>query len=112
VRAAAAAAMAQAEGPEVSACLIEALADADSWVRYFAARSLGRHAAAEGAEALSALALGDKAQHVRIAAVEALGRIGGEAAARAVSRLADSAEPDLARAAARALGMMRGGREM
>jgi len=112
VRAAAAAAMAQSEGPEVSTHLMEALADEDSWVRYFAARSLGRREVAESAEALSALARGDKSNHVRIAAVEALGRIGGEAAARAVSPLVNSDDTDLARAAAGALGMMKGGRKI
>jgi HEAT repeat protein len=112
VRAAAAAAMAQSEGPEVSAHLIEALADEDSWVRYFAARSLGRLGAAEGAEPLAALALNDRSNHVRIAAVEALGRVGGEAAVRVVSPLVNSGEPDLARAAAGALGMLGGERKV
>jgi HEAT repeat protein len=111
VRAAAAAAMAQSEGGEVPAHLIEALADEDSWVRYFAARSLGRLEAKESAEALAGLAREEKSNHVRIAAVEALGRIGGETAARAVSPLVDSDEPDLARAAAGALGMLKGGRK-
>lgn len=109
VRAAAAAAMAQSEGDEVSTHLIKALADEDSWVRYFAARSLGRQEAVESAEALAALAQGDKSNHVRIAAVEALGRIGGETAVRAVAPLVNSGEPDLARAAADALGMLQGG---
>lgn len=108
VRAAAAAAMAQAEGPEVSTHLIEALADEDSWVRYFAARSLGRLSVKESAEEVARLAQSDKSNHVRIAAVEALGRIGGETAVRVVSPLVNSAEPDLARAAAGALGMLKG----
>jgi HEAT repeat protein len=110
VRAAAAAAMAQSEGREVSAHLTGALADEDSWVRYFAARSLGRHEATESAAALAALVRDDKSNHVRIAAVEALGRVGGEAAVRAVAPLVNSEEPDLARAAAGALGMMKGAR--
>lgn len=112
VRAAAAAAMAQSEEERVSTHLIGALADEDSWVRYFAARSLGRQEVAESAEALAALAQSDKSNHVRIAAVEALGRIGGETALRAVSPLADSGEPDLARAAVVALGMLKGGRKV
>lgn len=111
VRAAAATAMAQAEGREVSAHLMEALADEDSWVRYFAARSLGRQGASESAEVLAALAQNDRSNHVRIAAVEALGRIGGETAVRVVSPLVNSDEPDLARAAAGALGMMKGGQQ-
>lgn len=110
VRAAAAGALALAEGPEVAASLIEALGDEDSWVRYFAARSLGRLRAAEGAEALAALARDDKANHVRIAAVEALGGIGGETLAAAVTLLLKSDDPDLARAAASALGTTEGGK--
>jgi HEAT repeat protein len=77
-------------------------------VRYFAARSLGRQGVSESAEALAALVRDDKSNHVRIAAVEALGRIGGETAVRAVSPLVNSGEPDLARAAAGALGMTKG----
>lgn len=112
VRAAAASAMAQAEGKEVSTHLINALADEDSWVRYFAARSLSRLSAKESAEALAKLAQDDKSNHVRIAAVEALGRIGGETAVRAVSPLVNSGEPDLARAAVDALGMMKSARKL
>lgn len=112
VRAAAASALAQSEGGEVSTRLIEALADEDSWVRYFAARSLGRLEAKESAEALASLVRDDKSNHVRIAAVEAMGRIGGETAARVISPLINSGEPDLARAAADALGVLRGGRKI
>jgi len=112
VRAAAAAAMAQSEESEVSTHLIEALADDDSWVRYFAARALGRQGVNESAEALDGLAQGDNSNHVRIAAVEALGRIGGETAVSAVSPLVNSDEPDLARAAAGALGMLKGVRKI
>ncbi|MFN2416425.1 MAG: HEAT repeat domain-containing protein [Pyrinomonadaceae bacterium] len=110
VRAAAAGAMALAEGPEVSASLIDALGDDDSWVRYFAARSLGRLKVAESADALAALARDDKASHVRIAAVEALGAVGGETAFGAVAPLLKSDDPDLARVAAGALGMMKSGK--
>jgi len=104
VRAAAAGALAQVEGPEVSTYLVEALADEDSWVRYFAARSLGRRHSAEGADALAGLARTDKSNHVRIAAAEALGHIGGERAAAAVAPLVKSDDPDLARSAVAALG--------
>jgi HEAT repeat protein len=110
VRAAAAGALAMAEGPEVSPALVGALGDDDSWVRYFAARSLGRLKSAESAEALAALARDDKSNHVRIAAVEALGNIGGEAAVAAVAPLLKSDDPDLARVAAEALGMMKSGK--
>jgi HEAT repeat protein len=110
VRAAAAGAMALAEGAEVAASLVDALGDDDSWVRYFAARSLGRLRLAESAAALSALAWDDRANHVRIAAVEALGSIGGETAAEAVLPLLESDDPDLARVAADALGIMKSGK--
>ncbi len=112
VRAAAAAAMAQSERHEVSTHLTEALADEDSWVRYFAARSLGRLEVTESAEALAGLVREDKSNHVRISAVEALGHIGGETARAAVSPLVDSDEPDLARAAAGALDLMKGERKI
>jgi HEAT repeat protein len=112
VRAAAAGAMAQAEEPEVSTHLIEALADEDSWVRYFTARTLGRLSVKESAEALAGLVRDDKSNHVRIAAVEALGHIGGETAVRDISPLVNSDEPDLARAAVNALGMMKGERKI
>ncbi|MET0624544.1 MAG: HEAT repeat domain-containing protein [Pyrinomonadaceae bacterium] len=110
VRAAAAGAMALAEGPEVSASLLEALGDEDSWVRYFATRSLGRLKVAESADALAALARDDKANHVRIAAVEALALIGGETAVKAVAPLLKSDEPDLVRVAVEALGKLKGKR--
>jgi HEAT repeat protein len=112
VRAAAAAAMAQSERQEVSTHLIGALADEDSWVRYFAARSLGRLEVSESAEALAGLVREDKSNHVRISAVEALGHIGGEIARTTVSSLVNSDESDLARAAAGALGMMKGERKI
>ena len=100
--------MAMAEGPEVSSSLIEALADEDSWVRYFAARSLGRLKIPESADALAMLARDDKANHVRIAAVEALGSIGGQTAARAIAPFLKSDEPDLVRAAVNALEIRKG----
>ena len=109
VRAAAAGAMALAEGPEVAASLIEALGDEDSWVRYFAARSLGRLQVVESADALAALARDDSANHVRIAAVEALGGIGVETAAGAIAPLLKSDEPDLVRVANDALSQMKNG---
>jgi HEAT repeat protein len=104
VRAAAASAMASAEGAEVAARLLEALGDEDSWVRYFAARSLGRQQIAESVDALARLARDDRSNHVRIAAVEALGHIGGRSAAGFVAPLVKADEPDLVRAAVRALG--------
>ena len=81
-----------------------ALADPDSWVRYFAACSLGRRADAAALAALGALASHDTAQHVRIAAVEAIGAIGGEAAAEVLAPLVEAETVDVANAAARALG--------
>jgi HEAT repeat protein len=110
VRAAAAGAMALAEGSKVSSCLMEALGDEDSWVRYFAARSLGRRKVVESTEALATLARDDKANHVRIAAVEALGHIGGETAVGAIAPLLKSADADLVRVAAEALGKLKGER--
>ncbi|MEJ5200450.1 MAG: HEAT repeat domain-containing protein, partial [Anaerolineae bacterium] len=75
-------------------------------VRYFAARSLGRHASPEALPALAQVAQGDPAQHVRVSAIEALGRIGGPRAVAVLAPLAEAEDRDTARAALAALGMV------
>jgi HEAT repeat protein len=75
-------------------------------VRYYAARSIGRHAFAEAIDALAELANTDEANPVRIAAMEALGSIGGERAVAVLASLADSDNADLARAALNGLGLI------
>ena len=84
--------------------LIEALRDADPWVRYFAARSLATHRAIESFPALVRIAADDSAMHVRIAALEAIGAIDGTAALDALLPYAEADQLELAGAALRGLG--------
>lgn len=86
--------------------LLNALTDTDPWVRYFAARSLGRHGAPESLDMLGALARDDAANQVRIAAIEALGSIGGARAVAMIAPFIDMADADLSRAALNALGQI------
>jgi HEAT repeat protein len=105
VRAAAACALGHVPGS--SRLLLSGLRDADPWVRYFAARSLGSHSDEAALEALAELAAYDGAPHVRIAAVDAMGDIGGARAVALVAPHIGSDEPALAAAAIRALGRVR-----
>jgi HEAT repeat protein len=105
-RAAAARGLAQVEGTAALQPLLAALEDRDPWVRYYAARSLGRHAFPDALAALARLAQGDPANHVRAAASEALGHIGGARVVSILAPLAESEDRDLARAALSALGLV------
>jgi HEAT repeat protein len=86
--------------------LLAALRDPDHWVRYFAARSVGRHANPESVAALEHLAHNDEASPVRIAAMESLAQIGGARVVAILAPLIDSADPDIARAALGGLGLI------
>jgi len=103
-RAAAAQALAHIPSREVLSVLRGALEDPDPWVRYFAARSAGRQADRAALPILERIARADDQQHVRIAAVEAIGGIGGDAAVGLLAAIADTAPPEVARAAIEALG--------
>jgi HEAT repeat protein len=103
-RAAAAQALAYVDAPEASAALRHAVQDADPWVRYFSASSLGRKADAAALPLLETLARGDRLEHVRLAAVDAIGALGGSAAAGVLGVLADAEDAALAAAALRSLG--------
>jgi len=86
--------------------LRKAAGDADAWVRYFAASSLGHQGDGNALDILTLLATTDAAPHVRIAAIEAIGRIGGDSALAILSPLiADDTEIGLA--AIRASGGIR-----
>ena len=103
VRAAAALAMASLDDRSSRESLIAALRDSDSWVRYFAAKSLGRRVSVESIPALSQLLGEEKLDHVRIAALQAIGQMSSREASEILeSHLTDS-NPDVARAAAAAL---------
>jgi HEAT repeat protein len=106
VRAAAAAAFAQVAPPTALPHLHDALNDSDSWVRYFAARSLGKHRRGESLEALARAASGDEASHVRIAAVDSLGQIDGPGAVAVLTSFVESPDLNLARAALKSLGQI------
>ncbi|MDC3960359.1 HEAT repeat domain-containing protein [Polyangium jinanense] len=93
-----------AEG-RVVACLVDALGDADAWVRYFACKSLGRLGDEASAPRIAAL-LDDEAGHVRVGAVEALAYLRGEVAAAALQKAAEERDPDVQRAALIGLGLM------
>jgi HEAT repeat protein len=105
VRAAAAAALGNLAGEDSN--LRIALKDQDPWVRYFAARSLGRLGNAASVSALVEVVQTDSLNHVRIAALEALGKIGGAEAVTAVSSQLRSEDKDVARVAAQALQEMK-----
>ena len=86
--------------------LIQALTDSDAWVRYYAVRALGRIRSPESIDALACALREDKAPQVRIAAADALGSMGGRRVVTILAPFVDSEDPDLARAALLALGVV------
>jgi HEAT repeat protein len=106
VRAAAAQAFAGGTEFESSQLLIEALADPDVWVRYYAAKKLSVLLAPSdnSLQALSRLAQQDTAMQVRIACIEGLGH--GSALPLLIALAAD-ADSDIAQAALKSLGASR-----
>ena len=97
VRAAAAKALGSVAGAPALLLLRKATGDADAWVRYFAASSMGHQGDGSALDILRRLATTDPAPHVRIAAIEAIGRIGGDSALEILSPLiADETEVGLA----------------
>lgn len=87
--------------------LLNTLKDEDPWVRFYAARSIGRHRSTEASEALSELITRDPAHHVRIEAIKALAEIDGKEIVTLLEPLIKDNDPDIARAAIRALGIIR-----
>jgi len=85
--------------------LLQALSDPDSWVRFFAARAVGRHRAPATVSALARLAHHDPATHVRLSAIEALGAVGGSEASAVLASLSGEAD-ELGAAAIGALGQV------
>ena len=110
VRAAAAAALGRATECEALAPLMRALDDSDAWVRYCALRSIGAFANPTVVPAVLDVLERDRAGHVRLAAIDALGRLDATDAVTILQPLAMSADPDVARAAIRAVGHTRDGR--
>lgn len=104
VRAAAAAALARIDGANALAPLLRALDDPDPWVRFFALRSIGSFANPTVAPAVRTLLERDPAGQVRLAAIDVLGRLDAVDTVTTLQPLLASPEPDIARAAIRALG--------
>jgi HEAT repeat protein len=104
VRAAAATALARVSESDALAPLVRALDDRDPWVRFCALRSIGAFANRAVAPAVLDVIERDRAGHVRLAAIDALGRLDTPDALTILHPLTLSAEPDVARAAIRALG--------
>jgi HEAT repeat protein len=100
VRAAAAGALARCPADFATSHLVNALADKDAWVRYFAARSLAHHASPAALDVLAEIARFDPAVYVRVAAIEALGAIGNSEALAIVSEMAGSVNSDIAKSVA------------
>jgi HEAT repeat protein len=103
-RAAAAHALRAVEDRQTIWPLRAALADSDSWVRYFAADSLGRRRSVEAVPALLHAATSDAATHVRIAALNALGAVDAPDLVDVTTALLREGDPDVAAAALTALG--------
>ena len=105
-RAAAAKALGSVPAGDAQQLLRRAARDADAWVRYFAASSLGRHGDPATLDILGTLAADDPAPHVRIAAVDAIGGISGESALAILLPLI-AEDSDVGLAAIRASGSVR-----
>jgi HEAT repeat protein len=103
VRAAAAAAFARADADVAVGPLLAALHDSDSWVRYFALRSLGACQRAELADPVRDRLENDAAGQVRLAAIDVLGRLQPPGILSVLEPLAMSDDADEARAAIRAM---------
>lgn len=110
VRAAAARGLGRAEQDDIAQALVDAAADENLWVRYYAIRSLGIVGTATNEAITSRLverALTD-APPVRIAAVEALAVLRAPEAIPVVRQLCDDSEQDVSGAARAALEKLEG----
>jgi HEAT repeat protein len=93
----------------VQAGLIAALGDPDTWVRYFAASSLGAHGAhAPAADPLARLAAAEGAPPVRIAALGALATVAPSLLAALVDPIIVDPDENVAAAAVKALAHVEG----
>ncbi len=89
----------------VIGALMDALRDADPWVRYYSCQSLGKLEWNDAAPRIEEL-LRDAAGQVRVSAIEALSHLGGDRARRALLNAATSDDGDLSRAALIGLGIV------
>jgi HEAT repeat protein len=103
-RAAAAGALGKVAGAAAREALHRAVTDSDTWVRYFAARSLAQHRHEPDLDVLAKLAAADPAPYVRIAALDAIGAIDGPRAAALLAVYAEDEDSSISAAAIAALG--------
>ncbi|CAN2041624.1 PBS lyase [Candidatus Magnetomoraceae bacterium gMMP-15] len=107
IRAAAVRALGQVEFSEsIISCLLKALDDPDSWVRYFAVRSIGWHGCAESSEKFAQIIKNDEASQVRIAAIEALAHTDKKLAVSILSLLTEEKDLNIAGTALKVLGFI------
>lgn len=92
-----------AEDPRLLGRALEALADGDPWVRYFACQALGRWGHPAATDAVMQ-ALQDPAGQVRVGAVDALAKLSNAPAREALSQAARSSDLEVRRSALVALG--------
>jgi HEAT repeat protein len=102
-RAAAAHAMRAVDHADFEEALLAAMRDPDSWVRYFAASSLGVHGRERATLVLSDVAENDDAPQVRIAALRSLPVMNPAGLSALVQRILPQADDDVACAALAAL---------
>ena len=103
-KAAAARALGRIEGDDTGSALVAATGDADPWVRYYAARSLGERSYRPAQDRLAALAEFDPLPHVRAVALDALAAGYPDCPVDLLERCAAHPERDVAVAALAALG--------
>mgnify|MGYP003735296017 CR=1 FL=1 len=106
VRAAAAKAVAHLGRETARKPLFDALGDPDPWVRFFAARSVGKHGYTQFSDRLKRMISEDSAPQVRIECLKALGRIHPPEVVPFLSEFVNHEDPDMARAAVEALGFV------
>ena len=97
---------AEALSPEGVAALLQALSDADPWVRYYSCQAVGKQKVLHSASAL-AERIYDEAGQVKVAALEALSHLDSPVASQALRDAADDPDLDLRRAALVGLGLQK-----
>ncbi|HVL66220.1 MAG TPA: HEAT repeat domain-containing protein [Vicinamibacterales bacterium] len=105
-RAAAAQALGNLHAPSATTLLLEASRDTDVWVRYFAARALGRHGNDEALARLGELAANDPAMPVRLAAIESMGSLADPRVLDALLPQINSSSREVAESALLAVGCL------
>lgn len=92
--------------------LAMALSDEDSWVRYYAIRSIGNRLLPDYLPQLIDRIQNDRATHVRLAAIDTLGKLNATQAIPVLSGMLNDPSSDIVQAILYALGMMQSGEAM